>query len=225
MSRSSIDANIGMTVLKSTHSRHSNLEALADGALLQGMDVREAVRAIGPFVLVHQIGRGGFAPVWLARETYGDAELRTVALKLFSLDPQTEASRNRHTRLVIDEARALCRVEHPNVVRFYSIVVDQAQATMGLAMEYLDGTPLDRKLKEAGRLSMGETVKIGLAVASALAAVHRRGVVHRDVKPANIVETDSTYKLIDFGIALGAPMPKPIAEVLEVDDVPLSESA
>src|SRR5581483_5554648 len=88
----------------------------------------EAERVLGAFRLVKPLGKGGFAPVWLAKEVYGDTELRTVALKLFDaddlagLDPSasrsggTSASRRTRDRIV-EEARALCRVEHPNVVR------------------------------------------------------------------------------------------------------------
>ena len=197
----------------------------------------DAERRLGPFVLVAPLGRGGFAPVWLARETYGATALRTAAVKLFALDapdggdgsPPAAAHRAR----VIDEARALCRVEHPNIVRFYALPTDEARGVMGLAMEHVAGTPLDRRLAEAGSLTAGETLAIGAAVASALAAVHRAGLVHRDVKPANLVEAGGVYKLIDFGIAAaeegsrrsrasGATAP---ARVVVYDDLPLEVSA
>ncbi len=85
----------------------------------------DADRRLGPFQLVSALGRGGFAPVWLAKEIYGATELRTAAVKLFSLDPHagedgprssgptSAAARDR----IVEEARALCQVEHPNVVR------------------------------------------------------------------------------------------------------------
>lgn len=132
--------------------------------------------------------------MWLAKEVYGAAELRAVAVKLF---PLVEAERLR----IIDEARALCRVEHPNVVRFYALTIDEARGVIGLAMEHVAGVPLDRRLAERGRLVVLETLHVGIAVASALAAVHRAGLVHRDVKPANVIEAAGVYKLIDFGIA------------------------
>jgi serine/threonine protein kinase len=165
----------------------------------------ESERRIGPFVLLRQLGRGGFAPVWLAREEYGSVELRSVALKVFALDKgDPESLLGRRPRFILEEARSLCQVEHPNVVRFYSIALDERRGLMGLAMEYLGGRPLDRTLAEHGQLPVEQVIDIALSVASALAAVHRNGVVHRDVKPANIVETAAGYKLIDFGIALGA---------------------
>jgi TPR repeat protein/serine/threonine protein kinase len=173
------------------------------------VELPEGERRLGPFRLVQQLGHGGFAPVWLAKEVFGDAELRTVAVKLFSLaahalDPERASQASaaaRHKDQVIHEAKALCKVEHPNVVRFYSIAVDEARGVVGLGMEYVTGTPLDRKIADAGKLPVDVALEVGIAVASALAAVHRAGLVHRDVKPSNVVEADGVYKLIDFGIA------------------------
>ncbi len=162
----------------------------------------EASRRLGPFVLVEQLGRGGFAPVWLACETYGDTTLRTAAVKLFALPVAGTASEHERGR-IIAEARALCRVEHPNVVRFYSLAIDEERSIMGLAMEHVAGTPLDRWLDKNGPMLPSDALAVGGAVASALAAVHRAGLVHRDVKPSNIVEASGIYKLIDFGIAGG----------------------
>ncbi|MDC0745655.1 nSTAND1 domain-containing NTPase [Polyangium mundeleinium] len=167
-------------------------------------------RRIGPFVLVEQLGAGGYAPVWLARETYGKAELRTAAVKLFSLD----VNANDRSR-ILEEARALCRVEHPNVVRFYAIAVDEAAGVMGLAMEHVAGRSLEDRLDAEGTLSVDETLRVGVAIASALAAVHGAGLVHRDVKPSNIVEeAGGAYKLIDFGIASASSTPSTVEDVI-----------
>jgi len=159
-------------------------------------------RRLGPFVLVEPLGRGGFAPVWLAKEIHGETELRAAAVKLFTLDaaPDVHAVETRR-REILEEARALCSVEHPNVVRFYAPAVDEASGVMGLAMEYAAGAPLDRRLAERGCLSIVDALDVGAAIASALAAVHRAGLIHRDVKPANVIEAAGVYKLIDFGIA------------------------
>jgi serine/threonine protein kinase len=187
-----------------------------------------AERRLGPFVLVHQVGHGGFAPVWLAKEVYGGAELRTAAVKLFALDNGRGASTAARERIV-EEARALCRVEHPNVVRFYSLPIDDEAGVIGLAMEHVAGTSLDRRMASVRlavcdtaeddpdrvlapgapltgparieRFSLDEALAVGASIASALSAVHRAGLVHRDVKPANIVDAAGVYKLIDFGIA------------------------
>ena len=160
----------------------------------------EEERRVGPFVLVKQLGRGGFAPVWLAREVYGDTVLRTAAVKLFPL-PQGGSGSERQRANIVAEARALCRVEHPNVVRFYALSLDPNETVMGLAMEHVAGSSLDRRLSGQRTLGVAETLAVGAAIASALAAVHRVGLVHRDVKPANVIEAPSGHKLIDFGIA------------------------
>jgi serine/threonine protein kinase len=182
-------------------------------------------RRLGPFLLVKPLGSGGFAPVWLAKEVYGTTEVRSAAVKLFAL--QRGAN-----RVVVDEVRAgiiaetsaLCKVLHPNVVRFYSLPIDEESGVMGLAMEHLDGTALDRRLASVERLSVAETLAVGAAIASALAAVHRAGLVHRDVKPSNVIEAAGVYKLIDFGIAaadvLRAPDSMPSSSEI-IDDLPL----
>ncbi len=159
----------------------------------------ESERRLGPFVLVEQLGRGGFAPVWLAQEVYGETVLRTAAVKLFAL-PRAGGAAERERGRIIAEAQALCRVEHTNVVRFYALPLDEAEEVMGLAMEHVAGGALNRRI-ERGVLDAKATLAVGAAIASALAAVHRAGLIHRDVKPSNIIEAQSGYKLIDFGIA------------------------
>jgi len=162
---------------------------------------------LGPFRLVAPLGEGGFAPVFLAVEEHGGVELRSVALKLFALDDfsrlggltpkAAEAARAR----IIEEARALCRVEHPNIVRFVQLIEDGL--ILGLAMEHVRGIPLHTTLEAQGGGSLGveTTLTIGIAVASALAAIHGAGLVHRDIKPDNLIQTSGQFKLIDFGIA------------------------
>lgn len=191
------------------------------------LDLPAAQRRIGPFVLVRPLGKGGFAPVWLAEETYGETKLRTAAIKLFHYDraavsgarSSLGAAGTHATPLgatvsrdnILEEARALCRVEHPNIVRFYALPTDEARGVVGLAMEYVAGTSLDERLavttpapagvSARAQLPTREVLAIGIAVASALAAVHQSGLVHRDVKPANVIDAGGVYKLIDFGIA------------------------
>ncbi len=165
--------------------------------------LHEEARRLGPFTLLRQLGHGGFAPVWLAREEYAGKELRTVAIKLFAYGSDG-SSEQRDTERVLDEARTLCRVEHPSVVRFHAVAIDKERKIAGFAMEHLAGPSLEKVLEADGAFSVTDAIEVGIAVASALAAVHRAGIVHRDVKPGNIIETSSGYKLIDFGIALGA---------------------
>ncbi len=159
---------------------------------------------IGPFRIdaSKRLGQGGFAPVYVAEEIHAAQVFRTVALKVFQVDRSSRSESGNPTAgvaRIVEEARSLCQVEHPNVVRYYSLVTDEELGLMGLAMEHLVGTPLSEKLSW-GKLSVEETLRVGESVASALAAVHRAGLVHRDVKPANIVDAAGTIKLIDFGI-------------------------
>src|SRR4051812_9074069 len=100
---------------------------------------------LGPFRFVAELGEGGFAPVFLASEEYGGTELRTVALKLFAVDDMvgvtsgTAGSRSLARERIVEEARALCRVEHPNVVHFFQLVEDDTGDVLGLAMEHVRG--------------------------------------------------------------------------------------
>ncbi|HEX6766974.1 MAG TPA: protein kinase, partial [Polyangiaceae bacterium] len=90
-------------------------------------------RRLGAFHLHSQLGRGGFAPVWLASEVYDDIELRSVAVKLFSLAASEGGGPiRRYREHVVREARALCRVEHPNIVRFYSLVIEDELGLVAL---------------------------------------------------------------------------------------------
>lgn len=163
-------------------------------------------RRLGPFLLVRQLGLGGFAPVWLAREMYGTQSLRDVAVKLFSMGTERALTLPDAQGSIIAEASALCRVEHENVVRFYALPHDEQLGVMGLAMEYVAGPSVER-LVSAARLPLRDTLALGVALASALSAVHRAGLIHRDVKPGNIIASGGRYKLIDFGLAAAEAAP------------------
>ena len=171
------------------------------------LSLSDVERRIGAYRLDRQLGRGGFAPVWLAEEIAGQTTLRLSAVKLFALDAGGDAAR----QAIVDEAARLCRVEHPNVVRFYQLPVDEGRGVIGLAMEYVAGETLGERLRDKGTLTVRETIDVGIAVASALVAVHGAGLVHRDISPANVVVdvallgTPSAYKIIDFGISAAMP--------------------
>lgn len=208
-------------------------------ALRALLELPDEQRFLGPFKLIRPLGAGGFAPVWLASEVYGDVVLREAAVKLFPVEPSTQDGRVSWSsgsgasaperQRVIDEARALCRVEHPNVVRFYAMQIDEARGVLGLAMELVAGRALEDKIRRDGKLSLRDTLDVALCVSSALGAVHRAGLVHRDIKPQNIVETSGSYKLIDFGIAaaerrVDAPArtrPSGTTRRVVLDDIPL----
>ncbi len=171
------------------------------------LDLPDGERRIGTFRLERQLGRGGFAPVWLAEEMAGTTKLRLSAVKLFALGSGVDFMR----QAIIDEAARLCRVEHPNVVRFYQLPLDETRGVIGLAMEYVAGETLGERLRDKGNLSIKETLDVGIAVASALVAVHGASLVHRDLSPANVVVdvaqigSPAAYKIIDFGISAAQP--------------------
>ena len=155
-----------------------------------------SIRVADRYVLDREVGRGGSGAVWLARdELLG----RRVAIKQIGLPPGASASeRERAER----EARMAARVNHPNVIAVFDYV-DEGQQQW-LVTEYVDGTTLARLVRGRGRLSPEEAAPVLLQAAEALAAAHRGGVVHRDVKPSNIlIAEDGTVKLSDFGIARG----------------------
>ncbi|WP_106185622.1 serine/threonine protein kinase [Umezawaea tangerina] len=147
--------------------------------------------ASGRFRRVRQLGRGGFGTVWLAVDTQLD---RTVAVKLaHAPDSDTE-------QRMLREARALAAVRHPNCVRVFDIIQDPDG--LAIVMEYIDGDPLSDVVLNSGLLADALAARLWVNMADALAAAHERGVLHRDVKPSNvIVDTGGTAHLIDFGIA------------------------
>lgn len=140
---------------------------------------------------IRRLGHGGFGTVWQAEDTQLG---RTVALKIaHAPDRDTEERMQR-------EARALATIDHPNCVRVY----DLAEEPDGLAlvMEYLDGEPLGAAVDTAGPLDDIAAGRLWATMAGALVAAHDKGVLHRDVKPSNIiVDPTGMPHLIDFGIA------------------------
>jgi serine/threonine-protein kinase len=127
---------------------------------------------------------------------------RTVAVKV--LRPALVADPGFDARFRA-EARMMASLTHPNVVNVY----DYGRSSLGtggdvafLVMAYVDGEPLSHRIAAAGRLSVAETMSVIAQAADALHAAHRHGIVHRDVKPANLlVQPDGTVKLVDFGVA------------------------
>ncbi|AEV84973.1 serine/threonine protein kinase, bacterial [Actinoplanes sp. SE50] len=155
----------------------------------------------GRYRLERRLGQGGSAVVWRAvDELLG----RGVALKV--LAPALAADPDLR-RQVAAEARAAARLRHVNVVGIHDCgeLEDAGGRLPYVVMELVDGQSLDDMLRR-GRLTWRQAVLIGAQVAAALAAAHADGIVHRDVKPANVMVTGAGVKLVDFGIsaAVGA---------------------
>ena len=146
---------------------------------------------IGPYHILSLLGAGGMGQVYRASDTRLGRE---VAIK--TLRPALDDERA--TQRFLREARALATVNHPNVCQIYE--VGEVSGHPFIAMELLEGEPLDARLGR-GALPPGEAIQTAIAVLSALQVLHRRNIVHRDVKPSNVFLTPYGVKLLDFGLA------------------------
>jgi serine/threonine protein kinase len=152
----------------------------------------------GKIRLIQRIGRGGMGDVWMARNESTQAE---VAVKTLQRNERTPTNDERFRR----EARLAATISHRNVVRIFDLV-DESDGTLGLVMELLRGGTLEACMRERGPLSTMHAIAVAAPILSALNHVHQKGIVHRDVKPANMffaVEPDGHVipKILDFGIA------------------------
>ncbi|WP_374535324.1 serine/threonine-protein kinase, partial [Micromonospora aurantiaca (nom. illeg.)] len=153
----------------------------------------------GRYRLLELVGRGGMGQVWRAR----DEELqREVAVK--QVVPPNWLAENEQDELrarTLREARTSARLNHPNVVRVYDVV--RVQGEPWLIMEYVPSRSLQEIIETDGPLPPGRAAEIGLSVLAALRAAHDAGVLHRDVKPANVLlARDGRVLLTDFGLAV-----------------------
>ncbi len=153
------------------------------------------------YELIEELGEGAFGAVYKARHR---VMKRLVALKVLPPALRKDAeTRERFER----EAEALARLHHPHVVQIYDADIEQSFPY--LAMEFVEGRDLRKVLQERKRLSVDEVIQLGTEMAQALDHVHSQGIVHRDVKPSNIMMgPDGHAKLTDFGIAFAATLPR-----------------
>jgi serine/threonine protein kinase len=152
----------------------------------------------GRYRLEERIASGGMGDVW---RTFDDVLERTVAVKILLPSLLEEAGFTERFRV---EARTMATINHPGVVDIYDYGSDQSAGAY-LVMEYVEGDALSRTLLRVNRLTPARTMALVAQAADALQAAHEKGVVHRDVKPGNLlVRPNGTLVLTDFGIARSA---------------------
>ncbi|MGM0548237.1 MAG: Stk1 family PASTA domain-containing Ser/Thr kinase [Bacillota bacterium] len=146
------------------------------------------------YKIIEEIGRGGMAIVYAAEDTLLE---RRVALKMLRSEYKSDAE---FTRKFRQEARAVAKLSHPNVVSIYDIVVDEER--IYLVMEIVEGENLKDLIKRRTKLSPAEALEIAKQIASALSVAHANQIVHCDIKPHNIIlDKELEVKVTDFGIA------------------------
>ncbi|GAA3212443.1 serine/threonine-protein kinase [Actinocorallia longicatena] len=151
----------------------------------------------GQYRLIEKIGRGGFGVVWRAHDERLDREVAVKELYLpaYLAEGQRKERRTRSLR----EARSAARIDHRGAVTVYDVV--EEDDCPFIVMEYLKGRSLEDIIKEDGPLPVEQVAEIGLQLLEVLRAAHASGVVHRDVKPSNVIITAKRAVLTDFGIA------------------------
>ena len=151
-------------------------------------------RTVGRYEILEVIGAGAHSKVARA---FDPLIGRIVAIKLFPRELASGEARQRFVR----EARVVGQLSHPSIITLHDMGVDDASETPYLVMEFIEGQPLDKVL-EKGSLPVPKACAWAGEVATALGVAHRKGVIHGDVKPANILITDDNrIKLTDFGMA------------------------
>lgn len=174
-------------------------------AVTEAASVDEGRLVAGRYRLVERIGQGGMGTVWRARdEVLG----RQVAVKRLHVAPYLEADElARRYERTTREAQAAARINHPNVVGVHDVVDDAGMPC--IVMEYVPSSTLGDLIKEAARqessVTPREAARIGRGMVAALRAAHSAGVLHRDVKPGNVLlGEDGRVVLTDFGIAVAS---------------------
>jgi predicted Ser/Thr protein kinase len=187
---------IAMAATKSIEAPPLDSSHIENSAVLAPAADLES-NCIGPdgrYLIEKELGRGAMGIVYGARDRILG---RNVALKKLSGNLRENKELIRRLK---QEAKALARLSHPNIVQVYDFVQDFDQAW--IAMELIEGQNIADHLQDRGMMRPGEAVQLAIQIAEALAYAHQRGVIHRDLKPANVIlSMDGAAKITDFGLA------------------------
>ena len=165
---------------------------------------------LGSFEIIDKLGEGGMGEVYRASDTKLGRE---VAIKVLPVEVTADAERRQRFR---QEAMLAAAFNHPNIATVHD--VDEQDGVTYIVMELVRGESL-RSLVRDEPLGVGRAIDIAIGIAAGLARAHREGVLHRDLKPDNVVLTDDGVpKILDFGLG------KLIADVESQEDVPLTEA-
>ncbi|RME04410.1 MAG: hypothetical protein D6805_03045 [Planctomycetota bacterium] len=183
-------------VFQSLVTRHPSIAKFLTEILAKRLSESNLMisKTVGKYQILRELGRGGMSIVYSA---YHPMLQRTVAVKM--LDHQL-AFDEEFTQRFKHEARIIASLTHPNIVEIYD--TEYAYATYFIMMEYLEGVTLEKVITTSGRIDPDTARTILIQTANALAYAHSKGIIHRDVKPSNImVDKSLQVKLMDFGIA------------------------
>ncbi|HEX7797902.1 MAG TPA: serine/threonine-protein kinase, partial [Vicinamibacterales bacterium] len=169
---------------------------------------------LGPYEIQGPLGAGGMGEVYKAKDTRLD---RTVAIKILPDALADDAQfRGRFER----EARTISQLDDPHICALYDVGEEKGMSF--LVMQYLEGETLSARLQRSGALSISEALKIAIEIAGALDKAHRVGVIHRDLKPGNVMLTKSGAKLLDFGLAKSNAVARGSVSVLPTTPVSIT---
>ena len=172
--------------------------SLASDPLLSGVPEREGYKVLGGVVVYQKLGQGGMGAVYRGKHLRLNIE---VAVKVMAPPPNLPPQlADQFVKRFLREAQLAAMTSHQNLVRV--IDVSSESGVYFLVMDYVDGESAGERLKRKGKLSEEEAVEIGLGAAEGLAEAHRKGIVHRDVKPDNImIDKDGRVRITDLGLA------------------------
>ena len=160
----------------------------------QAKPARKKTVQLGDFKLLKKLGQGGMGEVYLAKQVSLD---RQVALKILSKEM---AKKPGFVERFVREARAMARIDHPNAVKVYAADSDKGLNYVGI--EYIDGQSMQDWVDQIGTLEVGDAINVVLSCADALNHAHELNLIHRDIKPDNILVTKKgVVKVADFGLA------------------------